>query len=885
MSNDAPQLSLIGQQIAHYRITGQLGAGGMGVVYKALDTRLDRHVALKFLPPHLSEDPRRKARFLQEAKTAAALDHVNVGTLYGIEETNQGQMFLVMACYDGRPLNDLLRHAALPLAKSLNIAQQIGRGLAAAHRQGVIHRDIKPSNVLVTSDGVVKIVDFGLARFTHAEHLTEAGATAGTAAYMSPEQVKGEDVDHRTDLWSLGVVLCEMLTGQLPFRGENTHSLLYKVVHEPPALSPAIPAQSSGILSKALAKNREERYAKAEDLVADLEAMQAGLPVAENTQTVTSHWSPSASALRSQPPKIEPRQPLLTAARLRWGVPTALLMALVAIVPSWRTWTMQWLTPGPASTAKHIVVLPFKNIGNDPANAALCEGLTEVLTGRLTGLEQGVPTLWVIPSSEVRRRKVSSESEAQKEFGATLAISGSVEKTATGVRLALNLVDAKTLRVLGSRLVQSPTGDLAATEDEAVRNIAELLAVHIDPKMVRQPISSATAHPAAYESYLRATGLLRRSDKSDNVEAAIQELNSSIQADPKFALAYSGLATAFFSKWTSTKDSKWLDATVDNAKRALALDGQLAPALVALGQAHEASRNPELAVSELQQALKLDPRNTTALRSLARMWERLGRTSDAENLFQNAISLHPDYWEGHTSYGVFLQRQGRKAAAEQELRRSLELAPDNATTYSNLGALLLDVDRAKEAREMFLKSISIAPSYFALANLATLLSDQGQDTEAARTYEHALKMNDKDYRVWAYLATQYRSLHDTRAKPTLERATEMAEAALAREGQSPTVIADLSYYYAKLGRTAKAVEFAKQATLLASKDSKILRRTALTFEICGLRQESLKNVEAAIHNGLPAVKIGADPEFQSLIHDPRYAGIASDKQKKDSADK
>lgn len=223
---------------------------------------------------------------------------------------------------------------------------------------------------------------------------------------------------------------------------------------------------------------------------------------------------------------------------------------------------------------------------------------------------------------------------------------------------------------------------------------------------------------------------------------------------------------------------------------------------------------------------------------------------------------------------IFSRGQGRIAAAEQEWRRAIELAPDNAMMYSNLGALLLNSNRAKEAREMFLKSNSITPSYFALANLATLLDDEGQVAEAARTYEHALKLNEKDYRVWAYLAWEYERLHDSRAKPTLEHSTHMAESALVREGQSPIVIADLSYDYAKLGRREKAIEYARQASLLAPSNSKVLRRTALTFEICGMRAEALKNVAGAIQNGLAAEKITSDPEFKSLIQDSRYARIA-----------
>jgi serine/threonine-protein kinase len=864
-----------GGRVAHYEIIEKLGSGGMGVVYKALDTKLGRHVALKFLPLHLSSDATRKERFLREAMATAALDHVNVCTVHSIEQTPDGQIFIVMAYYGGLPLSEILRKRRLAVEEAVSIARQIGRGLAAAHRVGIVHRDVKPSNVMVSPDGLVKIVDFGLAQFSGEERLTGTGATMGTAAYMSPEQAMGRDVDQRTDVWSLGVVLCEMLSGQLPFRGEKVHTLLYKVVHEPPEIPEFdIPAFLQTVLKKALSKDLGSRYASVNDLIAELPGSGTADGVVLPTQTLASVTTVQASPLSfSKTPPPAGRRAVWW-----WGA-AALVIALLGIpwlVPSWRASAIQWLRPTRGGTAvRHIVVLPFRNIGNDPANAALCDGLTEVLTSRLTGLEGSAPSLWVIPPGEVRRRKVSNEEEARKEFDATLAISGSVQKSSSGVELALNLVDVRTLRLLGSRVLRSPAGDLAAVEEDAVKSIADLLAVNINPEEARQSRAASTATPAAYEAYLRAKGLLRRSDKPENVDAALGDLNHALEQDPRFALAYSGLAEAYWAKWVHTKDTHWLDATAENAKKALQLDNQLAPAYVELALAHEASRNPELAVDELQQALKLDPRNVEGMRGLARIWERLGRTAEAEKMFQKAISLHPEYWQGRHDYALFLSRQGRSKESEQEYRRVIELAPDNPSVYSNLGSLYVSMNRPAEARTMFEKSISISPSYFALANLATVLDNDGHAAEAARKYEEALKLNDKDYRVWAFLASEYEDLHDPRARPTLQHAADMAEAALSRENESPVILSQLSYYYTKLGRKPRALELARKADLLAPNDTQILLRTAHTFELQGLRVLALANVSAALKNGATLAAITKSSEMKNLAADPRFTEIVS----------
>src|SRR6185369_3252162 len=267
---------MIGRSIHQYTIREHLGGGGIGVVFKAEDTRLERTVALKFLPPELTRDPVAKARFLQEARAASALDHPNICTIHEVGETDDGQLFLAMTCYDGETLKRRIEHGALPLLEALDIAKQIAQGLAKAHRLGIVHRDIKPANIIVTTDGIVKILDFGLAKLAGAAGLTRAGFCLGTPAYMSPEQARGE-VDHRTDLWSLGVVLYEMVTGSAPFTGDSDQAIIYSLLTEEPKapslLRPDVPPELERVLQGMLAKDPGDRYPTVEAALADLRVL------------------------------------------------------------------------------------------------------------------------------------------------------------------------------------------------------------------------------------------------------------------------------------------------------------------------------------------------------------------------------------------------------------------------------------------------------------------------------------------------------------------------------------------------------------------------------------------------------------------------------------
>ncbi|MGB6865548.1 MAG: serine/threonine-protein kinase, partial [Candidatus Aminicenantaceae bacterium] len=264
-----------------YRILGELGRGGMGTVYKAMDIRLKRSVALKFLPPELTRDEEAKERFVQEAQAASALDHPNICTIYEIDETEDNQMFISMACYEGESLKEKIEKKSLRADEVIDIARQIAEGLSKAHKQGIIHRDIKPANIMITEDGVAKIVDFGLAMLSGQVRLTRTGTTLGTAAYMSPEQVLGEEVDHRTDIWSLGVVLYEMLTGQLPYRGDQMQGVVHSILNTEPepisSLRSDIPYHIEQVVSKSLEKEKKRRFQKTEEVISALRTKKMGI--------------------------------------------------------------------------------------------------------------------------------------------------------------------------------------------------------------------------------------------------------------------------------------------------------------------------------------------------------------------------------------------------------------------------------------------------------------------------------------------------------------------------------------------------------------------------------------------------------------------------------
>src|ERR1700723_282948 len=402
---------LPGEIVGNYQILGIAGAGGMGVVYKAFDQKLERTVALKFLPPWLISSTKEKARFLKEARAASSLDHPNIGVIHGIDETPDGHCYIVMAFYDGDSLSRDIREGSIPCGTAIDIARQMALGLEHAHKHKIVHRDVKPSNVIVTPDGVAKIVDFGLARLIKSEIDTESGKTAGTIGYMSPEQTLGKLSDQRTDIWAWGIVLVEMLTGRNPFWRGSVPETINAILYEAPQGTEQIPAPLQPIVYHALAKDPDSRYQSCADILPDLESAKA------DVDSSMDEIDLSAPTRSMDPERFRNYVSAATGPAANHGsrrrtvvslfVASIVAFLLITGVFFGKSFSGYLQDKFFAEPQKHIAVLPFDNIGNDPANEPLAEGLMDTMAGKLSNLDVNNRSLWVVPASEVRRRNIT----------------------------------------------------------------------------------------------------------------------------------------------------------------------------------------------------------------------------------------------------------------------------------------------------------------------------------------------------------------------------------------------------------------------------------------------------------------------------------------------
>ena len=863
-----------GDRVGNYQILGLVGAGGMGVVYRALDLKLQRTVALKFLPLQVVSSPVDKERFLKEARTASALDHPNIGVIHGMEDTDDGRSFIVMAYYEGETLAQRLLRGPLPLNEAVGIAIQIARGLAEAHSKAIVHRDIKPSNVIFTRQNLAKIVDFGLARITTSVS-TQTLGTSGTVGYMSPEQTMGRPVDERTDIWALGIVIAEMVTGHSPFRRDSPAATIFSILNEPPVLPDEIPLELRRIVYHMLSKDAATRYQSCNEVLAELEAFrsQLGPDAATRASGIKLSARHSADFRLTVERASSPSWPVATAQTQKWprwliaGACVALLLAVLSFIPAVRDRVSRLF----GHRQEHIAVLPLENVGNDPANEAVSEGLMDSLTGKLSNLDAGQQSLWVVPASEVRRHKISDAAAALGELGATLVVKGSINRQANDIQLLLNLIDTRKLRQLGSVSVEDRAGDLATLQDEAVSQLARLLDVNVPAGMLS---GGRSVTPAAYEGYLKALGYMQRYDKPGNLELAMNELNNALKIDPRFALGYATLGNAYQLKSLLDYDPKWTAEAAANCQKALQLDDKLAAPYITLGRIHSDAGKYDLAMQEFQHALDLNPRNPDALNAIALNYEKAGRVADAEAAFQKSIALRTDDWEGYSNLGLFYDRQAKYPQAVDEFQHAIQLTPDNAQAYSNLAAVYLDMSDPKAvplAEAALKKSIELSPSYAAYANLGLLYGQQNRYAESAATMEKALQLNDKNSQVWENLAVAYERLNQKdKAAAARERELLLVEEQLKAKPTNAILQSDLALLYGEKQSREQAMVHMQAALALGPDDQVVLENVGETYERLGDRSQAIKFMEKALQKGYPLESLKSNPALQGLLADPRF---------------
>jgi len=851
---------VIGRLVSHYEILEEIGSGGMGTVYKARDTRLDRFVALKFLPGEWRRDDVARDRFAREAKAASAIDHPHICTVYDIGELDDGRMYIAMAYCPGETLNRRILKGGLPVEAALTIAVEAAEALAAAHEAGIVHRDIKPANILFDSRQRVKLVDFGLAKFAGGAGLTRAGVAIGTPAYMSPEQAEGKAVDHRTDLWSLGTVLYEMLAGLRPFSGDSDHAVMYAVIHnEPPPLSevrPEVTADLLGVIDRCLEKDPDERYQSAASLLRDLRLLRGDSSPSEGP-TVTIHGPPNDRRLP------------------RWaGVAVAVAAAVVVAAIALQQIGDRRAPPLPEE--KTLVVLPFTPSEPNLVTTALCEGLMEQVTQALGGMRQFHDELEVIPAATVRSERISDPRGALVAFGANLAVMGSIETERGGVlRILLRLVDTGTDRSVRRRTVPWVAGRGVTLQNALVNALAEMLEFEFDKPTETAIATGGTMDREAQSLYMQAVGEIGLRRDVENLDRAIGLLRRALEYDPDFTLARVSLAEACRRRFELTGGEKWVSAAMTYAGQAVEEKQRLPSAHLVLGRVLAATGATAEGLAQIDLALDLDPLSIEALRARAEVLVDAGDWPAARACFEEAIELRPDDWITVESAGAFYFDRLDFETAVSYFRRLVELKPEMAYAWTNLGGALLMQGSWGEARAAMERSVAIGPTYEGLSNLGALEFYEGRFDEAVVLLEQALVIDDGDWRVWNNLAEslRYGGGGDDRARDAFHRTAALAEAELEKNPGDPGLMLAAASALVASGQDERSRDLMDRAVGGGLDDPVLMQVVASIEEELGEREAALTWLRRAMEGGYPITAVERYPLFASLVEDPGFAEL------------
>jgi serine/threonine protein kinase/tetratricopeptide (TPR) repeat protein len=850
-----------------YRIESLLGQGGMGRVYKAYDKELDRTVAIKVVREGAIGQADALKRFKQELVLASKISHKNILRIHDMGEVG-GVRFISMAYIQGKDLQHIIReNPKMPLERVLKFSQQIAEALAAAHAEGVVHRDLKPQNLLIGNDDQVFVCDFGLAKSFEesAIGMTRTGAFLGTPRYMSPEQVEGKPADQRADLYAFGLILYEMVTGDVPFTGESTLKVMYQRIQEKPKspklINAALPNWLVRVIMRCLERDPADRYQSAYEILADLQGSKT---------SSSSGVSRSGSSIQIQLPEFASR---------RWVWVTSGIVVLMLLVGAGLFVRHLITTRGggsggssvsgipPLSSGRFVAVLPIQVLGDSSQIGYVAQGVEEALSSKLFQLKD----VRVTSSDEADKQDQKQPlTKIARNLGANYLVQGTLQGSGDRIRVTMRLQDALHDKRIWTKEFDGVPTDLFTLEDQIYSDLVAALDVSVTSDEVANAKTRPTENGAAYDYYVRGRNSLRGHDIK-SIQSALDYFDQALKADPKFALAFTGMADASLRMYGFKKDNFWTQKALTAAQAAEQINDKLPEVHSALGSAFIATGKYAEAITELKRAISLAPSSDEAYRRLGGAYLASGDYPHAIEAFQKAVGLNSYFWVNQNALGNAYFQSGDYPKALQGFQQVTVLAPDIETGFENMGNVYAQQGNYQQAVTYFQKALQIEPYYTTYSNLGSAYFFLKQYAQAVPMFEKAVELNPNDSSAAVNLGDAYRGAgQQDKARATYQQAVSLGYKQLQTNPQDADVMAEIALCYANLGDAQQADTFIKKARAIDKSNVGYIYEEAQIYSLLGKPKEALKALQESLEKHYPAEAVAPDPNVDNLRSSPEF---------------